>query len=241
MIAGEALEAIRWDERGLVPAIVQDAASKAVLTLAYMNEESLQKTLETGETWFWSRSRQELWHKGATSGNTQQVKAIRYDCDGDALLVQVIPAGPACHTGAYSCFNEELPLAADVAQAGAQQDWKTEEAEKAGKAALGLDRTLHAGEDRFRILSVLEEVIARRDVERPEGAYTTYLFERGIDKILKKIGEEAAEVIIAAKNHSADELRYEASDLIYHLLVLLREEKLPLDDVMAELDRRHNK
>ncbi|MEO3947704.1 bifunctional phosphoribosyl-AMP cyclohydrolase/phosphoribosyl-ATP diphosphatase HisIE [Gorillibacterium sp. CAU 1737] len=234
----EGLVAIRWDERGLIPAIVQDALSKEVLTLAYMNEESLQRTLSSGETWFWSRSRQELWHKGATSGNTQQVQAIRYDCDQDALLVQVIPAGPACHTGAYSCFSGELKLAG---RDQASEEWTTEEAEKAGLAAQGLDRSVTRGADRFRILSVLEEVIARRDAERPEGAYTTYLFERGLDKILKKVGEETAEVIIAAKNHSADELRYEASDLLFHLLVLLREQKLPLDDVLAELDRRHNK
>jgi len=235
----ETISGIRWDEQGLAPAVVQDDASKEVLMLAYMNAESLQKTLETGETWFWSRSRQELWHKGGTSGNTQQVRAIRYDCDADTLLVQVIPAGPACHNGTYSCFTGELPLPAD---ADSPAEWKTEEAEKAGLAARGLHHdAVQAGRDRFRILSVLEEVVARRDAERPEGAYTTYLFEKGLDKILKKVGEEATEVVIAAKNHSADELRYEASDLIFHLLVLLREEKLPLDEVMAELDRRHNK
>lgn len=234
----EGLENIRWGENGLVPAVIQDAASKEVLMLAYMNEESLERTLKTGETWFWSRSRQELWHKGGTSGHTQQVKAVRYDCDGDTLLVQVVPAGPACHNGTYTCFTGEVPLPADPAEA----EWKTEEAEKAGLAARGLQLgSAAAAQDRFRILSVLEEVIARRDAERPEGAYTTYLFEKGLDKILKKVGEEATEVVIAAKNHSADELRYEASDLIFHLLVLLREEKLPLDEVLAELDRRHNK
>ncbi|MED4833160.1 bifunctional phosphoribosyl-AMP cyclohydrolase/phosphoribosyl-ATP diphosphatase HisIE, partial [Geobacillus stearothermophilus] len=169
---------IRFDEKGLVPAIVQDAQSKEVLTLAYMNKESLEKTIETGETWFYSRSRQELWHKGATSGNVQRVVDIRYDCDADALLVLIEPAGPACHTGAYSCFSRSLDGAARAPQA-----------------------------DRFAILNELEQIIAKRDADRPEGSYTTYLFEKGVDKILKKVGEEAAEVFIAAKNRSPDELK----------------------------------
>jgi phosphoribosyl-ATP pyrophosphohydrolase/phosphoribosyl-AMP cyclohydrolase len=208
-------ESIRWDANGLVPAIVQDAVSKEVLMMAYMNRESLKLTVESGETWFWSRSRGELWHKGATSGHIQKVRSLKYDCDGDALLVLVDQAGPACHTGQYSCFYNEAAVAGE--QSGPVQG------------------------DRFAILAELEATIARRDAERPEGAYTTYLFEKGVDKILKKVGEEAAEVIIAAKNRSHDELRYEVSDLLYHLLVLLREQKLPLDDVMRELDRRHNK
>ena len=215
------METIRWDETGLVPAIVQDVASKDVLMLAYMNRESLKLTLESGESWFWSRSRKELWHKGATSGHIQQVRSIQYDCDADTLLLKVIPAGPACHKGTYTCFEHTVAVGT--------------------KQASGAEPMEGPGADRFRMLSVLESVIAKRDAERPEGAYTTYLFEKGIDKILKKVGEEAAEVIIAAKNHSADELRYEASDLIFHLLVLLREEKLPLDELMVELDRRHNK
>lgn len=201
---------IRFDEKGLVPAIVQDAQSKEVLTLAYMNKESLEKTLETGETWFYSRSRQELWHKGATSGNVQRVVDIRYDCDADALLVLVEPAGPACHTGSYSCFSRSLDGAARTPAA-----------------------------DRFAILNELEQIIAKRDAERPEGSYTTYLFEKGVDKILKKVGEEAAEVIIAAKNQNHEELKWEAADLLYHLLVLLREQKLPLDAVLETLAERH--
>lgn len=209
------VEAIRWDSNGLAPAIVQDAASKEVLMLAYMNQESLKRTLESGETWFWSRSRGELWHKGATSGHIQKVRSLKYDCDGDTLLVLVDQTGPACHTGQYSCFFNEA-------------------------AAAGEQSSSTRG-DRFAILAELEATIAKRDAERPEGAYTTYLFEKGVDKILKKVGEETAEVIIAAKNRSHDELRYEASDLLYHLLVLLREQRLPLDDVMQELDRRHNK
>ncbi|MEE4535590.1 bifunctional phosphoribosyl-AMP cyclohydrolase/phosphoribosyl-ATP diphosphatase HisIE [Bacillus velezensis] len=197
---------LRFDEAGLIPAIVQDAASKEVLTLAYMNRESYEKTIETKETWFYSRSRQELWHKGATSGNTQKVKAIRYDCDQDALVVLAEPSGPACHKGSYSCFSPE--------KADAQ--------------------------DRFGILNELESVIAKRQAEMPDGAYTTYLFREGVDKILKKVGEEAAEVIIAAKNRDHEELKWEAADLLYHLLVLLREQSLPLDDVLDFLAKRHS-
>ncbi|WGV59549.1 bifunctional phosphoribosyl-AMP cyclohydrolase/phosphoribosyl-ATP diphosphatase HisIE [Brevibacillus brevis] len=206
-----AVEKLRFDEKGLIPVIVQDAGSKTVLTLAYMNEESLQKSLATKETWFWSRSRQQLWHKGETSGHTQRIVSMRYDCDGDALVVMVEPNGPACHTGAYSCFSQEALTDTD-------------------------DGPVQV--DRFAILSELEELIAAREAERPEGSYTTYLFEKGVDKILKKVGEEAAEVIIAAKNRSREELRYEASDLIFHLMVLLREQKLPLEDVLTELQRR---
>ncbi|MBO8164363.1 MAG: bifunctional phosphoribosyl-AMP cyclohydrolase/phosphoribosyl-ATP diphosphatase HisIE [Brevibacillus sp.] len=207
-------EKLRFSEDGLIPAIVQDAISKEVLTLAYMNRMSLEKTVETGETWFWSRSRQELWHKGATSGNTQRVKAIRYDCDGDALLVEVLPNGPACHKGVYTCFAETLE--------------STSASETAGRSE----------SERFAILNELEALIAAREAERPEGSYTTYLFDKGIDKILKKVGEEAAEVIIAAKNRSPEELRYETADLLFHLLVLLREQKLPLDAVLTELANR---
>lgn len=205
-------EQLRFDERGLIPAIVQDAVSKEVLTLAYMNRESFEKTVETGETWFWSRSRQELWHKGATSGHTQRVVYLRTDCDGDALLVEVVPNGPACHRGTYTCFTEGLGRA--------------ESADILGKG------------NRFSILTELESRIAAREAERPEGSYTTYLFEKGLDKILKKVGEEAAEVIIAAKNRSHEELRYETADLLYHLLVLLREQKLSLECVLSELEKR---
>lgn len=216
----EGLAAIKWDEQGLVPAIVQDAVSKDVLMLAYMNQEALERSLSSGQTWFWSRSRQELWHKGATSGNTQSITALYYDCDADTLLVHVVPAGPACHTGQYSCFYTEI-------ESDSQDQVESTAGEKLA--------------DRFAILSQLESVIASREAEMPEGAYTTYLFDKGVDKILKKVGEEAAEVIIAAKNRDADELRYEASDLIFHLLVLLREQKLPLDEVMRELKNRHIK
>ncbi|MGO4268309.1 bifunctional phosphoribosyl-AMP cyclohydrolase/phosphoribosyl-ATP diphosphatase HisIE [Paenibacillus sp. TAF58] len=212
------IDQITYDAQGLVPAIVQDAVSKEVLMLAYMNSESLQRTIQTGDTWFWSRSRGELWNKGATSGHTQKVKSLRYDCDADTLLVLVEQVGPACHNGTYTCFTENIPVE------GAAQE--------AAPAAEG---------NRFAILGELEAVIASRDAERPEGAYTTYLFEKGVDKILKKVGEETAEVIIAAKNKDNEELRYEASDLIFHLMVLLRNNKLPLDDIMKELANRHVK
>lgn len=203
------VEEIRFDEKGLVPAIIQDAETLEVLTLAYMNKESLAKTLESGETWFFSRSRQELWHKGATSGNTQSVVGIKYDCDQDALLVQVQPKGPACHTGAVSCFSGE-----------AVTERKSSLAE-------------------YQILQTLEKVILQREKERPEGAYTTYLFEKGVDKILKKVGEEAAEVIIAAKNRDHEELKWEAADLLYHLQVLLVEQGLPFKEVLLTLEERH--
>lgn len=215
MTTGQAWDQLKFDDNGLIPAIVQDAASKKVLTLAYMNKESLEKSLETKETWFWSRSRQELWHKGATSGHTQRIVSIHYDCDGDALVVQVEPNGPACHNGTSSCFTGAL-------------------LEEAGTGEQAADTPA----DRFAILGELEQIIATREAERPEGSYTTYLFDKGVDKILKKVGEETAEVIIAAKNRDPHELSCEASDLLYHLLVLLREQKLPLDRVLAELERR---
>ncbi|WP_045518128.1 bifunctional phosphoribosyl-AMP cyclohydrolase/phosphoribosyl-ATP diphosphatase HisIE [Neobacillus niacini] len=201
---------IRFDEKGLVPAIVQDVETKEVLTLAYMNEESLTKTIETGETWFYSRSRQELWHKGATSGNTQSVGSVKYDCDQDAVLVLVEPKGPACHTGAVSCFTEGVT-----------------------------ERNSSLAD--YQILQSLEKLIIEREKERPEGAYTTYLFEKGVDKILKKVGEEASEVIIAAKNRDQEELKWEAADLLYHLQVLLVEQGLPFKEVLKTLEERHKR
>ncbi|HKN84729.1 MAG TPA: bifunctional phosphoribosyl-AMP cyclohydrolase/phosphoribosyl-ATP diphosphatase HisIE [Pyrinomonadaceae bacterium] len=193
---------IRFDERGLIPAIVQNATTREVLTLAYMNRESLARTIETGETWFWSRSRNELWHKGATSGNTQRVVNLTLDCDGDAIVVLVDPAGPACHTGAASCFDIEMVH------------------------GLGL------------LLEQLYELIESRQRQRPAGSYTTYLFEAGLDKILKKLGEESAETIIAAKNEEQQPLIAEVSDLIYHLLVLLVARGVSLESIAAELKQR---
>ena len=193
---------LKFDAAGLIPAIVQDADTREVLTLAYMNRESLQRTIETRETWFWSRSRNELWHKGETSGNTQQVVDLVADCDSDAIVVLVKPAGPACHTGSKSCFD--LP-----------QD-----------------------EDLGRLLTRLYTLIETRERDRPDGSYTTYLFNEGIDKILKKIGEESAETIIAAKNENTTAFVNEVSDLIYHLLVLLVARGVSLDEVREELGRR---
>jgi phosphoribosyl-ATP pyrophosphohydrolase/phosphoribosyl-AMP cyclohydrolase len=216
------MDHIKFDAQSLIPAIVQDAESKAVLMMAYMNQESLQKTLNTKQTWFWSRSRQELWHKGATSGHFQHVKEIRYDCDGDTLLVLVTPKGPACHNGTYTCFEQVIDLESEDA---------IETATRVGQNT----------QFEYEVFSELIETIAKRDVERPEGAYTTYLFEKGVDKILKKVGEEASEVIIAAKNRDPEELRNESADLLYHLFVLWREQGLGLDQVIDILKKRHIK
>lgn len=205
------IEDLKFDGNGLIPAVVQDASTREVLTVAYMNVESLGKSLETRETWFYSRSRQELWHKGATSGNTQKIVEIKYDCDGDALVVLVEPAGPACHTGAVSCFSENL-IGDPVPEATSLAN--------------------------FAVMLELEKTIRDREQDMPEGAYTTYLFEKGVDKILKKVGEEAAEVIIAAKNRDPEELKWEAADLLYHLMVLLQEQKLPLKEVLGVLNKR---
>jgi len=197
------IKSLKFDERGLIPAIVQDAGTREVLTLAYMNAESLARTVETGQTWFWSRSRNELWHKGETSGNTQSVVSLACDCDNDAIVVLVEPAGPACHTGARSCF-----------------DLKTED------------------EDLGLLLATLYELIESRERDRPEGSYTTYLFSQGLDKILKKVGEESAETIIAAKNEDGTRLTSEVADLVYHLLVLLVARGVSLDEVREELAKR---
>ncbi|PLS17950.1 bifunctional phosphoribosyl-AMP cyclohydrolase/phosphoribosyl-ATP pyrophosphatase [Bacillus sp. M6-12] len=208
------IEQLKFDEKGLVPAIVQDAKTKEVLTLAYMNEESLKLSLETGETWFYSRSRQELWHKGATSGNTQKIVEMKADCDQDAIIVLVAPEGPACHTGAVSCFGE-------------------------GDEVNALAAETSPGVPSADFLLELEQLIGERKAAMPEGSYTKYLFNEGVDKILKKVGEEAAEVIIAAKNRSHEELKWESADLLYHLLVLLQEQNLPFQTVLDALKERH--
>lgn len=218
----KSLERLKFDAQGLIPAVVQDRVTREVLMMAWMNAASLEQTLRTGETWFWSRSRQELWHKGATSGHTQRVTGIRFDCDGDTLLVEVEPAGPACHTGAVSCFYRRLP-----GEAGDGEPGEGESIVASRGPALG------------ELLESLLATIAERERTRPEKSYTTYLFNQGIDKILKKVGEEAAETIIAAKN-AADPagrglLAAEISDLLYHLLVLMVERKVGLDDIADEL------
>ena len=200
------VEAIEYDDRGLVPAIVQDYLDGTVLMMAWMNRESLQKTLETGETWFWSRSRQEFWHKGATSGHLQIVKAIRYDCDSDALLISVEQKGDvACHTGERSCFHQVdggvTPPPADT-------------------------------------LSQVFEVICDRRDRPQEGSYTRKLFEGGDNKILKKIGEEAAEVVMACKDDDADGIAGEAADLMFHTLVAIAHHNVDLRSVYRKLQER---
>ncbi len=197
------MENIKFDQKGLIPAIIQDCSNGQVLMLAYMNEESYKKTIDTGYTWFYSRSRQELWNKGATSGNTQKVKELSYDCDGDTLLIKVEQKGPACHTGEKSCFFNRVTS----------------------------EKIMNIGE----VLSALDDILKDRKANPVEGSYTTYLYEKGVDKILKKVGEESAEVIIAAKNPDKSELVYEASDLIYHLLVLLNEQGVELDEIKDQL------
>ena len=197
---------LRFDERGLIPAIVVDAKTKKVLTLAYMNEESLKITMEKGLTCFWSRSRQELWLKGETSGNYQHVVSITADCDHDALVVLVEPDGPACHLGTESCFTNLV--------------WESDE--------------LHEFS-----LEILSELIEGRKKEKKEGSYTTYLFEKGLDKILKKVGEESTEVIIAGKAQDKKDTIYEIADLVYHLLVLMIEAGISLEDIYDELASRH--
>ena len=195
----EILEMARFGADGLIPAVVQDAHTREVLTVAYMNKEALQLTIEKNETHFWSRSRQQLWHKGETSGNYQKVTKVSLDCDDDAVLVEVEPAGPACHTGSYSCFGVEPELEG--------------------------------------VLQELYAVIAERKERRPEGSYTTYLFNSGLDKILKKVGEEATETVIAAKNDDG-RLPSEAADLLYHLIVLLVERGVALEEIAKELKGR---
>ncbi|TCO79370.1 bifunctional phosphoribosyl-AMP cyclohydrolase/phosphoribosyl-ATP diphosphatase HisIE [Marinisporobacter balticus] len=202
---------LKFDEKGLIPAIVQDVNTKKVLMLAYMNEVSLEKTLETKKTWFYSRSRKKLWNKGETSGNYQIVKKISYDCDQDTLLIEVIPLGNACHTGSETCFFNK------VFEEENKENSKNE------------------------IIKKLYNRIQKRKENPLEGSYTNYLFEKGIDKILKKVGEEASEVIIGAKNDNKDEMIYEVSDLIYHLLVLLIEKKITMDEIKEELWNRYNK
>lgn len=200
------IDKLKFDEKGLIPAIVQDYYTKQVLTVAYMNRESLEITLKEGYTCFYSRSRQELWRKGETSGNTQKVVSITSDCDRDALVVEVIKNGPACHTGAESCFfnveyvsDDETPFSYEA----------------------------------------LYKMIEGRKTQPKEGSYTTYLFDKGMDKILKKVGEESTEVIIAGAKNDREETIYEIADLAYHIMVMMVQQGIQLKDVTAELAKRH--
>ena len=200
------IDELKFDANGLIPAIVVDAVSKDVLMMAYMNRESLQISIEKELTCFWSRSRQELWLKGETSGNYQHIVSIATDCDRDSLLILAEPDGPACHLGTESCF--EYPLW----ESGSRGDFT---------------------------LQGLMDLLAGRKAERPEGSYTTYLFDKGLDKILKKVGEESTEVIIAAKAQDKKETIYEIADLAYHVMVLMTEAGISLEEVRQELSSRH--
>ena len=196
---------LKFDEKGLIPAIVQDYYSKKVLTLAYMNKETLAKSIALGKTCFWSRSRQKEWLKGETSGNYQHIVSITSDCDNDALVIEVVKDGPACHTGSDSCFFNA------VCETGYKNPFS---------------------------FDALYQLLVGRKTEKKEGSYTTYLFEKGIDKILKKVGEETTEVIVGAKN-SREETVYEIADLAYHVMVLMVEMGISLDDIREELAKRH--
>lgn len=200
------LNTLKFDEKGLIPAIVVDTNTKQVLTLAYMNRESLEISMREGCTCFWSRSRQELWRKGETSGNRQHIVSITADCDRDALVIEVQKDGPACHTGAESCFHN--PVFDGPAPAGFTYEG-------------------------------LMQLLQGRKADLPEGSYTTYLFEKGLDKILKKVGEETTEVIIAAKDHDRVNTIYEIGDLAYHVMVLMVEAGISLADLRQELASRH--
>lgn len=200
------IDELKFDEKGLIPAVVVDADSRQVLTLAYMNRESLKISMEKGLTCFYSRSRQELWLKGETSGNYQHIVSITADCDKDALTVLVNKDGPACHTGADSCFHNPVYV---------------------------------SEENHAFTLEGLMELIRGRKEEKKEGSYTTYLFEKGMDKILKKVGEECTEVIIAAKGNDRDETIYEVADLTYHVMVMMIEMGISLEDIHKELASRH--
>ena len=200
------IDELKFDEKGLIPAIVVDSVTKRVLTLAYMNRESLKISMEKELTCFWSRSRNELWLKGETSGNYQHIVSITADCDGDALVVVVEPEGPACHLGTVSCFENPL----------------------------------FQSENRHEFsYQGLMKLIEGRKSEKKEGSYTTYLFEKGLDKILKKVGEECTEVIIAAKDNDHKETIYEIADLAYHVMVLMIEAGISLEDIHKELASRH--
>lgn len=199
------IENIKFDEYGLIPAIVQDAVTGKVLMLAYMNDEALRKTMETKETWFYSRSRKELWNKGATSGNRQKVKSIALDCDKDAILITVEPLGPACHTGEETCFHH----------------------------------VIEKGNEEREVIHDVIKIIEDRRHNPVEGSYTNYLFEKGIDKVLKKVGEEASEVIIGAKNNDKEEIKWEIADLVYHTLVLMNMTGVSISDIKQILYERH--
>jgi len=203
---------LKFDSDGLIPAIVVDNTTNDILMLAYMNEESLKISMDEGRTCFWSRSRKKLWRKGETSGNVQNIMYIKTDCDKDSLLIYVEKTGPACHTGADSCFFEDLLISGSDADISRIKSFS---------------------------LDSLHNIIKDRKINKKEGSYTNYLFDKGIDKILKKFGEESTEVIIAAKAGNKTDTIYEISDLIYHALVLMTEMDISPDEIKSELAKRH--
>jgi phosphoribosyl-ATP pyrophosphohydrolase/phosphoribosyl-AMP cyclohydrolase len=231
---------LKFDQQGLIPAIVQDANTLEVLTLAYMNRQSLARTVETGETWFWSRSRNQLWHKGETSGNTQRVVELLLDCDQDALVVLVEPAGPACHKGDRTCFHKREDSKQIEGSNAEANDLVRERDARAPVSGTPVENgeEISSAHDLGGLLDQLYAVIESRERERPAGSYTTYLFNEGLDKILKKVGEESTETIVAAKNPDSEPLVAETSDLLYHLLVLLVARGITLDEIRLELVRR---
>ena len=220
MKMSEIVKNIKFDDKGLIPVIAQDYNTNEVLMMAYMNKEALEKSLETGKAHYFSRSRNKLWQKGETSGHYQYIKSIKIDCDNDALLIKVEQVEGACHTGHYSCFYREI----------SEKEGLKETQEKVFD-----EKEVYDGS---KVLKEVYDVIVDRTINPKEGSYTNYLFEKGLDKILKKVGEEAAEVIIAAKNKDKGEIVYEISDLFYHLFVLMVERGVKLDDVYNELKKR---
>lgn len=210
----ELINTLKFDASGLIPAVVQNIETNEVLMVAYMNADTIKQTLETGRATFWSRSRQEVWVKGDTSGNYMYVKEVRVDCDSDCLVVLVNPAGPACHTGNRSCFFRKI------------EDGKLVEDSKE--------------QTKTDVFAREQAVVMDRKEHPEEGSYTNYLFDKGEDKILKKVGEEAAEVVIAGKNRDKDEISYETADLIYHLTVMLVDNGMTWEDIYKEMERRSN-
>ncbi len=243
------LDKLKFDQNGLIPAVVQEAGTGAVLMMAYMNRTSLEKTLETGKTWFWSRSRKELWPKGATSGNYQLVKAITADCDCDALLIEVVQeGGGACHTGAKSCFHNDLVAAEAVRPVGTWERLRQEKSRTDDDPGHGVATDPNfatpspaAIDPATGILGELYALVLAKKVSPGKDSYTSYLLEQGLDKILKKLGEETSEVIIAAKNGSRSEVTYELADLFYHVCVFLGHMELAPEHILNELKRRRSK
>ncbi|MCX8129183.1 MAG: bifunctional phosphoribosyl-AMP cyclohydrolase/phosphoribosyl-ATP diphosphatase HisIE [Clostridia bacterium] len=223
---------LKFDDRGLIPVVTQDDRTDEVLMVAYMNREALEKSIETGTVHYWSRSRNKLWLKGETSGHFQYIKSISYDCDGDTLLIKAEQKGSACHTGHHSCFFRKMDMESIKNTTGSS-------AVEESKATESVDTAKHSSSaDLSEVLQEVYNVVADRKLHPKEGSYTNYLFEKGIDKILKKVGEETAEVIIASKNKDGSEIKGEIADLMYHLCVLMVERGVKLEDIYKELAGR---